>query len=74
MTTATELKERHPGLMVPEVFTFGVVIYHNGGRMDVPTEAIRDAIIKALPPGTGVGQVTATNHGVYEGPQGALRR
>lgn len=66
-----ELKERHPGLMVPNVITFGVVIYTNGGALHAPCEAIRKAIIDALPPGTGVGQVTATQHGVYCGNQGA---
>lgn len=67
------LKERHPMLMVPEVFTFGVVIYTNGGsdRARLPAEAIRSAIVAALPPGTGVGPVTATNHGVYTDRQGA---
>jgi hypothetical protein len=69
----TELKESHPGLMVPIVYTMGVVIYTNGGRLNLPTEQIREAIIAALPPGTGVGQVTCTYHGVYSGPQGALK-
>lgn len=65
MTTA--LQERHPGLMVPLVFTCGVVIYTNGEQTHFPAEQVRAAIIAALPPGTGVGPVTATVHGVYEG-------
>lgn len=72
----SELKERHPTLMIPQVFTFGVVIYHNGApeRPHFPNEAIRQAIIAALPPGCGVGSVTSSDHGVYEGPQGATRK
>ena len=61
------LSERRHMLMVPRVFTCGVVIYTNGndGTLHFPAEAIRQAIIAQLPPGTGVGQVTATDHGVY---------
>ena len=64
------LKERHPQLMVPHVFTCGVVIYTNGnhGHLHFPAEAVRAAIVDSLPPGTGVGQVTATGHGVYIHP------
>ncbi len=51
--------------MVPHVYTFGVVLYTNGSAPRWPAEAVRDALIAALPPGTGVGPVTATNHGVY---------
>jgi hypothetical protein len=58
--------------MVPYVWTFGVVVYTNGGdRPRIPSEKIRDAIVAALPPGTGVGSITGSDHGIYEGPQGA---
>lgn len=68
---SNELKERHPTLMVPYVVTFGVVIYTNGGMPAWPSNLLRDALVAALPPGTGVGEVTCTNHGVYDGNQGA---
>ena len=55
----------HPQLMVPHVFTFGVVLYTNGSAPTWHVDAIRDALIAVLPPGTGVGGITATNHGVY---------
>jgi hypothetical protein len=73
---SNELKERHPSLMVPNVWTFGVVIYNNGSAgfpPDIPVEAIRQALIAALPPGTGVGAVTASDHGVYSGYQGGAK-
>lgn len=57
------LQERHPGLMVPHVFTFGVVVYTNGPAPTWPSETLRNALVAALPPGTGVGRVTETNHG-----------
>lgn len=59
------LEERHPGLMVQTVMTFGVVIATNGESFRFPVEEMREAIIKALPPGTGVGQITSTDHGPY---------
>jgi hypothetical protein len=59
------LQERHPSLMVPHVFTFGVVIYTNGSAPTWPSVALRDALIAACPPGTGVGEITCTSHGVY---------
>jgi hypothetical protein len=62
------LKEAHPMLMVPYVFTFGVVIYTNGNAPVWPADALREAIVGALPPGTGVGQVTCTSHGICEVP------
>lgn len=67
----SKLQERHPGLMVPHVFTMGVVIYTNGQSPHFPAEQVREAISAALPPGTGVGQVTCTDHGVYVGQHGA---
>jgi len=51
--------------MVPHVFTFGVVLYTNGSAPSWPADAVRDALIAALPPGTGVGAVTCTSHGVH---------
>ena len=63
---SAELKERHPCLMVPYVYTFGVVIYGNGSPLPaLPVKALREALIDNLPAGTGVGDVTATDHGVY---------
>lgn len=62
------LKERHPTLMVPHVFTFGVVLYTNGPAPVWRAEALRETLISCLPPGTGVGEVTLTNHGAYVKP------
>lgn len=59
------LEERHPMLMVQTVLTFGVVIVTNGEPFRLPVEEMREAIIKALPPGTGVGKITCTDHGPY---------
>lgn len=61
----SQLTERHPQLMVAHVHTFGVVLYTNGNAPAWPADALRDALIAALPPGTGVGPITCTNHGVY---------
>jgi hypothetical protein len=66
----TALTERHPQLMVPHVFTFGVVLYTNGSAPIWPADAIRSAMVAALPPGTGVGGVTCTSHGVYTSERG----
>lgn len=67
---SNELKGHHrPTLMVPYVVSFSVVIYTNG-VMPAWSLDLRDALIAALPPGTGVGEVTCTNHGVYDGKQG----
>lgn len=65
LTVTKPLEERHPALLVQNVFTFGVVIATNGGPFRIPAEEIRDAIVKALPPGTGVGKITCTDHGPY---------
>lgn len=59
------LNERHPQLMVPYVITFGVVIYTNGSAPVWPSETLRDALTKALPPGTGIGPVTSTVQGIH---------
>jgi hypothetical protein len=59
--------------MVPMVFTLGVVIYTNGERVRFPAAEARAAIIAALPAGTGVGSLTATEHGVYS-PAEALQK
>ncbi len=67
------LQERHPVLMVPHVVTFGVVIYTNGGFKGLDTKAIREALVQQFPPGIGVGDVSCTHHGVYEGEQGVKR-
>ncbi len=70
---SNDLKTSHPLLMVPHVVTFGVVIYTNG-PLNLPSpEALREAIARELPHGCGVSSISYTNHGVYEGPQGALR-
>jgi hypothetical protein len=53
--------------MVPYVMTFGVVVYVNQtNELLINQELIRDALIQGMPPGTGVGKVSITNHGVYE--------
>ena len=69
------LETHHPLLMVPHVYTLGVVIYTNGdmpAHQSFPSpDVIRDAIARSLPVGTGVGAVTVMNHGVYDGKQGA---
>lgn len=67
------LSTQHPLLMVPAVYSFSVVLYHNGVLPVWPTEAIRDAIVAALPPGTGVSDISSTCHGVYCGQQGAAK-
>lgn len=59
------LSVQDPLLMVPIRYTFSVVVYNNGVAPHFPTEAIRNALVEALPPGTGVGDVSCTNHGVY---------
>lgn len=69
----SKLTEHHPSLMVPHVITFGVVLYSNGPCPAWPAQALRDALIAALPPGTGVGEITSTSHGVYSGEQGGTR-
>lgn len=63
---AAPLPERHPVLMVPYVFTFGVVVYTNGGQPIIPDNLIREALISGLDKGCGVGAVTSTCHGIYE--------
>jgi len=69
---AEKLESAHPLLMVPHVFSFSVVLYTNGAAPTWKGPVLRDALIAALPPGTGVSDVTVTNHAVYEGPQGAI--
>ena len=65
------LKTMHPMLMVTEVVTASVVIYHNASSDRRPingslSEAIRLAIIESLPRGDGVGPVQVVFHGQYE--------
>jgi hypothetical protein len=62
------LKESHPMLMVQNVLTFGVVIATNGQPFRVPIEEMRKALVQNLPAGTGVGQMTCTDHGPYLPP------
>ena len=59
------LTQSHPVLMVPHVYTFSVVLYTNGNAPSFSNDALRDALIAALPPGTGVSGISCTNHGVY---------
>lgn len=61
----SKLETQHPLLMVPHVFTFSVVLYTNGNAPMWPSEAIYDALVAALPPGTGVSGISSVSHGVY---------
>lgn len=67
-----QLKTTHPLLMVTEVVSFSVVLYWTGRcgkeKPIIRNEALRDAIIAMLPPGTGVGDVSQVTHGQYAEP------
>lgn len=59
------IKTTHPTLMVSEVVSFSVVIYHTGGRPKLDAELLRRSVIRQLPDGTGVGPLVVTMHGQY---------
>lgn len=67
----SDLKTQHPLLMVPHVLTFGVVIYSNGPRPVIDSEALRAELIRQCAPGDGVSAVSVVSHGVYEEPPAA---
>ena len=70
-----KLEQQHPILMVPRVYTAAFVIYTNGNEMnghDI-AKSLQEALQNSVPSGVGVGSVSLTNHGVYEGKQGATR-
>lgn len=60
------IKTTHPILMVSEVVSFSVVIYHNADRPKLDAELLRQSLISQLPAGAGVGPVVVTMHGQYE--------
>lgn len=62
-----ELKQSHPLLMVPHVYTAAFVIYTNGNEMNGHdlAKTIQKALQDSVPPGVGVSSVSMTNHGVY---------
>jgi hypothetical protein len=59
------LSVQAPLLMVPIRYTFSVIIYNTGVTPRWSMDAVRNALVAALPPGTGVGCVSCTDHGVY---------
>lgn len=59
------LKTPHPILMVPHLMSFSVVVYTNGAAPVFPANTVRDALLAVLPAGTGLGEITYANHGVY---------
>lgn len=62
----SQLKTQHPLLMVPEVISFSVVVYHNGKRPVFELEKLRQALIEQLPNECGVSAMTCTLHGQPE--------
>lgn len=62
-----ELKQSHPLLMVPHVYTAAFVVYTNGNEMNSHDLAgtIEKALQNSVPEGVGVGRVSLTNHGIY---------
>lgn len=61
-----QLKTQHPLLMVPEVISFSVVVYHNGKKPTFDLELIRGALIRQLPDDCGISAMTCTLHGQPE--------
>jgi hypothetical protein len=59
-----QLKQSRPMWLVPYEYTFSVMIYTNGSAPVIPNEAIRNAIAEHNASGTGVGDVSVTQHGI----------
>lgn len=70
----SQLQTQHPLLMVTEVLSFSVIVYHNGSTPTFSVEQIRQALIQQLPTDCGVSSMTCTLHGQYDhGPRTTAR-